>query len=253
MSLFTFANAKTSKGEVMGYRTAILYLAPADIAGANLCKFSTAECRELCLNTAGRGAFTSTQNARIRKTKSMHLAPMAFFYQLHREVESLVKWCASHGMMPCVRLNGTSDIYTDNHEALINAFPFVQFYDYTKDTKRMDKFMCGDLPLNYHLTYSFSGTQQSLRYCDKVIQNGFNVAVVFDCKREKPLLTHWRSYRVKDGDTHDLRFLDKPFVEDGAYGKFTEGVVVGLRAKGKARKSGVTPTSFVQANISSNP
>lgn len=245
MSLFTFANAKTSKGEVMGYRTAILYLAPADIAGANLCKFSTAECRELCLNTAGRGAFTSIQNARIKKTREMHSNMDWFFSQLQREIKSLVKWCQLHGMKPCVRLNGTSDIYTAHHERLIRNFPSVQFYDYAKDTKRMDKFMRGELPLNYHLTYSFSGTKQSLLFSRAVLSKGFNVAVVFDTKRGAALPIEWNGFRVKDGDTHDLRFLDTPFVNDG------NGVVVGLRAKGRARKVKASVSSFVQPSTKS--
>ena len=67
--LFTVSNdAKTVKGEKHGWLTAVLYLAPADLSGVNVCPKSTPECRALCLNTAGRGAFNMVQAARLRRT-----------------------------------------------------------------------------------------------------------------------------------------------------------------------------------------
>ena len=54
-------------------------------------------------------------------------------------------------------------------------------------------------------------------------------------KRTKPLPTIWRGYEVIDGDLYDLRFKDK------------RGVVIGLRAKGKARKLPATENGFIQA------
>ena len=35
--------------------------------GENLCRFSTRECRTVCLNTAGMGKFNSVQKARLEK------------------------------------------------------------------------------------------------------------------------------------------------------------------------------------------
>jgi len=62
-------NAKTVKGEQLGFLTGILYLAPSDISGFNVCPMAKiAQCEKACLYTAGRGAFTSIQNARIAKT-----------------------------------------------------------------------------------------------------------------------------------------------------------------------------------------
>jgi hypothetical protein len=51
------------------------------------------------------------------------------------------------------------------------------------------------------------------------------VAVVFDVKRGKPLPAAFMGASVIDGDMHDLRFLD-------GY----QGAVIGLRAKGPAKK-----------------
>ena len=68
--LLTTQNAKTSKGENLGYLTGILYLAPSDIVeGINLCPFASKGCKEACLYKAGRGKFSNVQKARIKKTK----------------------------------------------------------------------------------------------------------------------------------------------------------------------------------------
>ena len=64
-------NAKTVKGEKLGFYTGILYLAPSDISGHQVCLMAKkANCEKACLYTAGRGAFNSIQLARINKTKS---------------------------------------------------------------------------------------------------------------------------------------------------------------------------------------
>ena len=59
-----------------------------------------------------------------------------------------------------------------------------------------------------------------------MLQSQVNVAIVFADKL--PLM--WEGFQVIDGDSDDLRFLDK------------RGVVVGLKAKGKGK---VDSTGFV--------
>ena len=61
-------NAKTVKGRKKRYATGVVYLAPADSSGVmNVCS-KAGLCKGPCLNKAGRGAFTKTQESRIRKT-----------------------------------------------------------------------------------------------------------------------------------------------------------------------------------------
>ncbi|MCH8014657.1 MAG: hypothetical protein IH823_07785 [Candidatus Dadabacteria bacterium] len=67
-----------------------------------------------------------------------------------------------------------------------------------------------------------------------MIQRG-NFAVVFDTKKGKALPQTWQGINVFDGDLDDLRFLDP------------SNVIVGLRAKGKAKKETATATGFVIA------
>jgi hypothetical protein len=247
-NLFCFNNAKTSKGEAFGWRTAILYLAPASLSGVNVCNHSTAECRLLCLNTAGMaGVFKNIQESRIKKTKWMNKNPAAFWSQVDREVlnhENLtyrMQTRLKRKLKPCVRLNGTSDIWNIDMETIMYRHPDVMFYDYSKDIERIIEWTLGKMPMNYHLTYSHRGRDTSNEmWC---LDNGVNVAVVFDTKRGEALPSHHWGHEVIDGDKHDLRFLDKP-----VKGK---GRIIGLRAKGKAVGVIGHEQSFVQKGAQS--
>ena len=57
------------------------------------------------------------------------------------------------------------------------------------------------------------------------LDNGGNIAVVFDTKKGEDLPPSFWGFDVIDGDKSDLRFLD------------ADNVVVGLRSKGKAKKA----------------
>lgn len=219
--LLGYANAKTSKGESLGYRTGILYLAPANEAGiGNLCPMASKGCRDACLFTAGRGRMSNVKNARVEKTLFWHRDREAFMLSLIYDIESLVDECKRTGMIPAIRLNGTSDIIWERQKfqgnTLFDLFPDVQFYDYTKIWTRFN----ANLPPNYHLTFSRSESNG-----DKVqwlIDNhpNANVAVVFSGDLPKKYLGR----KVIDADLHDLRFLDK------------RGVICGLTAKGDGKK-----------------
>ena len=211
-------NAKTIKGQKKGYKTGILYLAPASVSGVvNVCIFASAACKSACLYSAGRGAFNSVQTARIAKTKLFVADKHAFVESLKLNVSKLVSNCLKTKATPTVRLNGTSDINWERY-SVIQSFPGVQFYDYTKNHFRMILFLSGKLPSNYSLTFSRSEVNES--DCLEVLNRGGNVAVVF---RSKTLPQTWNGFKVINGDENDLRFLDP------------KGVVVGLSAKGKAR------------------
>lgn len=211
-------NAKTVKGQSKGYRTGILYLAPASVSNViNVCIYASDGCRRHCLYTAGRGAFTNVQKARINKTKLFVADKHAFVETLKLNLSKLVSNCLKTKAVPAVRLNGTSDINWERY-SVIQAFNKVQFYDYTKNYFRMMLFLDGKLPSNYSLTFSRSEVNES--QCLEILSRGGNVAVVF---RSKVLPTHWQGFPVINGDENDLRFLDP------------KGVVVGLSAKGKAK------------------
>lgn len=127
-------------------------------------------------------------------------------------------------MRPAVRINGTSDQPQLALE-MAREFPEVQFYDYTKIPAPWKR----TLP-NYHLTFSFSG--ENLADCMAALEHGINVAVVFPTANFPKT---WNGYPVINGDKNDLRFLDP------------NNVVVGLKAKGDAKKLAVG--GFVQSNL----
>src|SRR6056300_345603 len=62
-------NAKTVKGLKRGTSTIVEYKLPHNLSGYQVCAGEIlAKCGLPCLNTAGRGAMTSTQMSRLRKT-----------------------------------------------------------------------------------------------------------------------------------------------------------------------------------------
>ncbi len=220
--LFTVRNPKVIKGEKKGYQTFILHLAPEKSAGSgNICPWASPGCVAACLNTAGRGGIfkkgesTNTiQEARKRKTRMFMNDRREFLTLLESEIRRAVKKAERKGLIPVFRLNGTSDLKWENFD-IIQKFPEVQFYDYTKS---IDRILDADLPYNYHLTFSRSELNDAL--AERALRVGRNVAVVF----HGGLPDTWRGFRVVNGDESDLRFLDD------------RGVVVGLKAKGRGKK-----------------
>ena len=220
MKLLTLGNTKTVKGEALGYQTYIMHLAPSTLSGYNTCPMASKGCASACLNTAGRGRFTATQEARIRKTKWFFEDRQSFMLQLVKDIEAAERKAAREGFIPVFRLNGTSDIRWENipitldgatYHNIFTMFPNRQFYDYTKLANRNVK------ALNYHLTFSRSESN----YVDvtTMMDTDTNIAIVFD---ELPATFNGRT--VIDGTETDLRFLDP------------KRVIVGLLAKGKAKK-----------------
>jgi hypothetical protein len=224
MALLTVGNPKLLKGQKKGYLSSVLHLAPADLSGKNTCPKATAGCKAACLNTAGRGGIfkkgESTnviQQARIRKTKMFFEDRRAFLNELTVEIVKTIKSAEKKNLIPVFRLNGTSDIAWEKYEVangknIFQMFPDVQFYDYTKIVGRKVK----HIP-NYHLTFSKAdGNDMDVRLA---ASNGMNVAAVFHKLPETYI-----GRPVINGDETDLRFLDP------------KGVIVGLKAKGKAKK-----------------
>jgi hypothetical protein len=227
------ADAKTTKGETLGFLTGILYLAPATTTKWNTCSMAKiAQCDKACLYTAGRGAFSSVQTARINKTEWFFTERNTFMQQLVVDITKLVNKALKQGLQPLVRLNGTSDIrweavsFVDingvEQTNIFDVFPDVQFYDYTKDVNRKA------LPSNYDLTFSYSGVEGFQPFVDKAVTKGMRMAVVFRKESEIPMT--FKGIMVVSGDKSDVRHLDD------------DAVIVGLYAKGQAK---LDTTGFV--------
>ena len=229
--LLTTDNAKTIKGEDLGYKTLICYMSPhkQNAFGRNLCPKATPGCMSSCLFTAGRGAFSNVKIGRLRKSEFFLSNKELFMEQLVTEIEKAVRNKKDKNI--CVRLNGTTDIPFENikvsgFDNIMSMFPSIQFYDYTKVFARLKK----ELPKNYHLTFSRAETESNHKETLLALQMGFNVAVVFNVKDETELPSQYQGFKVINGDMHDLTFLHD------------KNTIIGLKAKGMAKKD---TTGFV--------
>ena len=223
--MFTNGNPKTDKNlkieSLKKYWIKRLNLAPASISGFNTCASASKGCREACLHEAGNPVFMPQKTlGRVNRTQLYFKDRAKFLYMMTKEIRNHEINCKKHGLKPVIRLNTTSDIMWENHKVM-ELFPNVIFYDYSKHFKRMIKYLKGQLPSNYHLT--FSRNEANDFQTTQVLKAGGNVAVVFRNK----LPATYKGFKVIDGDLHDLRFLDDKNVVVGLKEKLT------LNSKGK--------------------
>lgn len=214
-------NAKTIKGRKKGFVTAILYMAPANLSGENLCPLAfVAQCDSACLFTAGRGAMSSVVMSRLRKALYWQQYREEAIDMIKRDIANARAYADRHGFDLLVRLNGTTDIRWENY-GIIQAFPDVQFYDYTKLANRRN------VPSNYDLTFSYSGVAAYRLHVERAASSGSRIAVVFRSRDivERMLANNetFLGLPVVDGDDTDIRHLDP------------QACVVALYAKGKAK------------------
>lgn len=223
-------NPKLAKSLGLKVLSAPLHLAPADLSGYQVCPMATAGCKKACLHTAGNPAFMAQKHkSRIARTRAFFRDRAAFMTLLVAEVEAHERRAKKRRMACAVRLNATSDVRWETVPCVRNgqtfpnimtAFPAISWYDYTKLHNRKG------IPSNYHLT--FSAAENNEHRAIDALQAGMNVAMVFAVTPHKPLPATYNldgvPVKVIDGDTHDYRPADP------------RGVIVGLRAKGKARK-----------------
>jgi hypothetical protein len=199
-------SAKVVKGQKKDYQTAILYLKPYKTAFGNSCPMG-APCADDCLDESGRVKLDIKEfkilRARYLKTVLFYVNRNYFNAWLHDEITA---YSAKHGDMLMVRLNGTSDINPKLFGNPMEAFPSVSFYDYTKVLNRT---AIADQYENYHLTYSYSGTNDA--EADEAMNRGYNVSFVLD----GPMPLRFNKRKVFTMDDTDLRPLDE---ERGAFG-----------------------------------
>lgn len=217
---------KTSHKMELSYNngtiTYCLYLAPSDLSGYNVCPCSK-YCKEYCLNGSGRNRMDilhtkkSDKNnlsvidrSRIKKTKLFFEEKTFFMNWLIREIKRAQNYAKKLNMEFSVRLNGTSDInildFNLNNKSILDLFPTVQFYDYTKVPTRFNLLKNFK---NYDLTFSFNGYNWAV--CESLLKKGHKVAVVFE-----KLPKTFKGYNVIDGNLYDMRYKDNG------------GVIIGL-------------------------
>jgi hypothetical protein len=203
-----------------------IYLAPANMSGYEVCAGRTAECTALCLNESGqnRGYFPDEfiNDSRITKTRLFFENHEFFSRWVIRDIQAGITRAKLAGMTFSVRINNTSDIspeliYIKENgvkKNILELFPEIQFYDYTKVMGRLRLMNKYD---NYDLTYSYNGS--NMETCIQLLKSGIKVAMVFE-----KVPTEYMGFKVINGDLYDMRYKDEP------------GTIIGLKFK-KVRNS----------------
>lgn len=244
------SNPKVAKNGKMDVLTAPLHLAPFNLSGYQVCPQASAGCAAACLHTAGNPAYMAGKDAsRKAKARAYFEERAAFMAVLTYEIAALERKAKARGMQAGIRLNATSDLPFERRRVdvdgtavhVMDLFPDVQFYDYTKVTKRALMHAQGKMPANYHLT--FSKNESNDADVKKVLAAGGTVAVVFSAQKHKEAFEYKRprfalcsdgsfvitagggpwAFHAVDGDAHDYRPADPA------------GCIVALKAKGDAR------------------
>ena len=215
-------SAKMMKSYTHNVATYCVYLAPANMAGCtkkgtriNVCPMSQ-HCKELCLNSAGHNKADILSNgkenikhsliniSRIKKTKLFYNDRDLYMDILIHEINRDRSYAERHGMEFSVRLNGTSDLSPEimkkDGKNILEIFPDVQFYDYTKvyNRTKLMKFYP-----NYDITFSYDGYNWD--QCEQFLNDGGKVAVVFD---SETMPKTYKGYKVIDANGYDMRYLD---------------------------------------------
>jgi len=232
---FSLDSPKAIKARKHGFLNAINYMAPHTMGGhGNLCPHASAGCLALCLGwysgQAGMVAKANEETAsnNVRRSRQAKVAMFMrdrsqFMREMAESIRKAKVTARNKRLKLCVRLNGATDIGWEGVKCgefrnVFDAFPKIQFVDYTKNKRRALMHAHGLLPRNYHLTFSRSETNEA--DCLEVLKAGGNVAAVF----AGALPETWNGFPVINGDEHDLRHLDG------------RGVVVGLSPKGNRAK-----------------
>jgi len=179
-----------------------------------------AQCFDDCLKHSGLAqVYRSINDARQCKTDYFLQQTDEFISHLNRELTNLSAYAAKHSKRAVVRLNVLSDVAWENY-GVIQNFPDILFYDYTKRAARL-----GKTPSNYHLMFSYSGAPKYQTQVNMALKTDVPITVVF----RNGLPSKFLGRDVIDGDKSDLDNLK------------ARNKIVGLRVKGNEAKQSNSP------------
>ena len=201
--------------------------APHRMAGLNACTDSTTSCRKVCIRHTGR--------LDMPRALQVGVDRMLFLKDNPDEAISLIHWetvrAAAKTPELARRLNVVTDLrWEDCAGWLFSEAPDnVVTYDYTKHWDRDP-----EPAERYRLTFS-AGDRHNVADVFGMTERGRNVAMVFPAEyKDTPYPDEWFGIPLINGDLTDFRYEDPT------------GVVVGLYAKGRARRMPVGMNCFVK-------
>lgn len=153
-----------------------LTLAPATMAGKNVCPHK-GFCEDDCvLAYAGRMNDPKVRAAQIRRTRFFFDDRRGFLDTLHRDLHKLCREASVAGAVPVVRFNVASDIVWERvAPSLFTDHPTLVAYDYTKFPADRR----ATLPANYQLVHSVS-ERMTFDDARAAIAAGRNIVAVFN-------------------------------------------------------------------------
>ena len=188
-----------------------IYLASADLSGFNVCPNSE-YCKDNCLNGSGHNRVNrlskkdTIDRSRTIKTRLLFANKEVFMRIMIHEIEKERKKAENNGTFFSIRLNCTSDInpiaFTLNGKNILEIFPDIQFYDYTKVLNRI---ALAKKYSNYDITWSIDGSEKNREIGLELLKNGGRVAVVYG---ENDMPKTWYGYECGNGDETDYRPSD---------------------------------------------
>ena len=220
---FSVDSPKAVKAQKYGWLNAINYMAPHSLAGVgNLCPNASAGCIALCLgeHSGNAALYPAVLKSRIAKAQLLMRDRQAFLKEMTAGIRR-ARATAQHQKLRTLRAferrdryrvgaPGAGDLRRQCRSSICRLHQVAQ---------RALEHARGQLPANYHLTFSRSETNEA--DCLRVLEAGGNVAVVF----AGAFPAEYLGFPVIDGDDHDLRHLDG------------RGVVVALSPKGRKAKA----------------
>ena len=223
--------AKHQKAFSFNELTYALYLSPADTSGYEVCPKRTEECTVACLHESGYNRIdlkNSINESRIKKTKLFFENREFFMHLLIDEIKGAYLKALNQEYNFSARINNVSDVNPErfklNNLNILEIFPEVQFFDYTKVLSRIK--LLEKYP-NYDLTFSYSGENWS--ECQEALKNNVRVAVVFKDK----IPEEYKGIQVINGDDYDMRYRDP------------KNVIIGLKFKKVRNKLDFSNSNFV--------
>ena len=185
-----------------------IYLASADLSNINVCPYSD-YCKANCLNGSGHNRLDrmsrngSIDKARIVKTRLFFANKEVFMRLMIHEIVREREKAKKNGTFFSIRLNCTSDInpiaFAIGGKNILDIFPDVQFYDYTKVPNRIN---VAQKYNNYDVTWSSDGSRKNREIGLAFLKKGGRVAVVYG---EDDMPKTWYGYECGNGDETDYR------------------------------------------------
>ena len=247
------ANSKLRKlpGRAKRFRAIGLAMAPAAYSGKDLCAWRTAGCTAACNGFwSGMNVTISTRLALIGRALLFNWYRDLFESKLRRELTNYSKLCKRLRLIPCCRLNVSTDVVYERLASwLFLEFTMIRFLDYTKALPKHRM----TLPANYELCHTFN-EKTTTEDVESIVSAGRNVVIAFD-SAYAPSRGLWGSLQkyvrftdstgrdftlpVVNGDRHDLRLA----CMDG------RGVVIGLHGKsGRSKVEKAVESGFMIHN-----